>query len=72
MSVVLGRPPPVLSPLCPPPLGPVAGLLAQPLLDAGAQRLLVVQPVESIQDSALVGLVLIAARVDLGDQGVKV
>ena len=52
--------------------GPVAGLLPQPLLDAGAQCLLVVQPVEPLQDAALVGLVLIPARVDLGDQCVEV
>lgn len=51
---------------------PVAGLLPEPLLDAGAQRLLVVQPVEPLQDAALVGLVLVPARVDLGDQRVEV
>lgn len=53
------------APFGPPPLRPVAGLLAEPLLDAGAQRLLVVQPVESLQDSALVGLVFVATRVNL-------
>lgn len=56
----------------PPPLGPVAGLLPEPLLDAGAQRLLVVQPVEPLQDSALVGLVLVPTRVNLGDERVEV
>lgn len=63
---------PKATPFPPPPLGPVAGLLPEPLLDAGAQRLLVVQPVESLQDAALVGLVLVPARVDLGDQRVEV
>lgn len=56
---------PVFSPVLPPPLGPIAGLLPEPLLDAGAQRLLVVQPVESLQHAALMGLVLVPARVDL-------
>lgn len=64
--------PPPPTPRPPPPLGPVAGLLAEPLLDAGAQRLLVVQPVEALQDAALVGLVLVATRVDLRDQSVEV
>lgn len=54
------------------PLGPVAGLLPEPLLDAGAQRLLVVQPVESLEDAALVGFILIATRVDLRDQRIEV
>lgn len=63
---------PVFSPFLPPPLGPIAGLLPEPLLDAGAQRLLVVQPVESLQHAALMGLVLVPARVDLWDQSVEV
>lgn len=59
-------------PLWPPALEPAAGLLPEPLLDAGAQRLLVVKPVEALQDAALVGLILVPARVDLGDQSVEV
>lgn len=59
-------------PFPPPPLGPVAGLLAETFLDAGAQRFLVVQSVEPLQDAALMGLVLVAARVNLGDQSVEV
>lgn len=47
-------------------------LHAQPLLDAGAECLLVVQSVESLQHPVLVGLVLVTAGVDLGDEGVKV
>lgn len=61
-----------LTPFRPPPLRPVAGLLAEPLLDAGAQSLLVVQPVESLQDSALVGLVFVTTRVNLWDQCIKI
>lgn len=51
---------------------PVHGLHLQPLLDAAAQRLLVVETAELGQDPILVGLVLIPAGVDLGDQGVKI
>ena len=50
----------------------MACLSAQAFLDAGAERLLVVQLVEALQHAVLVGLVLVAARVDLGDECVEV
>lgn len=46
--------------------------MAEAFLNAGAQRFLVVQPVEPLEDAALVGLVLVAARVNLRDQRVEV
>lgn len=61
-----------LSYTSPQPLPPVAGLLAEPLLDAGAQCFLVVQPVETLQDAALMSLVLVTTRVDLRDERVEV
>lgn len=51
---------------------PVHGLHAQPLLDAGAQRLLVVQAAEADEHPVLVGLVFLPAGVDLRDQGIKI
>ena len=51
---------------------PVHGLHAQPLLDAGAQRLLVVQAAEADEHPVLVGLVLLPAGVDLRDQSIEV
>lgn len=48
------------------------GLHPQPLLDTGAQRLLVVQAAEADEHSVLMGLVFFPARVDFGDQGIEV
>lgn len=51
---------------------PVHGLHAQPLLDAGAQCLLVVQAAETDEYPVLVGLIFLPARIDLRDQGIKI
>lgn len=51
---------------------PVHGLHPKPLLDTGAQCLLVVQAAEADEHSVLMGLVFFPARVDFGDQGIKV
>lgn len=51
---------------------PVHGLHPKPLLDTGAQRLLVVQAAEADEHPVLMGLVLLPARIDFGDQGVEV
>lgn len=51
---------------------PVHGLHAQPLLNAGAQCLLVVQAAEADEHPVLVGLVFLPAGIDLRDQGIKV
>lgn len=51
---------------------PVHGLHAQPLLDAGAQGLLVVQAAETDEHAVLVGLVFLPAGIDFRDQGIKV
>lgn len=44
----------------------------EPLLDAAAERLLVVEAAELGQDTILMGFILIPAGIDLGNQGVKV
>ena len=48
------------------------GLHLEPLLDAAAERLLVVQAAELGQHSVLVRLVFVAAGVDFGDEGVEI
>lgn len=48
------------------------GLHAQPLLNAGAQCLLVVQAAEADEHPVLVGLVFLPAGIDLRDQGIEV
>lgn len=48
------------------------GLHAQPLFNAGAQRLLVVQATEADEHPVLVGLIFLPAGIDLRDQGIKV
>lgn len=56
----------------PPRPEPVHGLHTQPLFDAGAQCLLVVQAAEADENPVLVGLVFLPAWIDLRDQGIKV
>lgn len=48
------------------------GLHPKPLLDTGAQRLLVVQAAEADEHSVLMGFIFFPARVDFGDQGIEV
>ncbi len=50
----------------------MSGLHAQPLLDAAAQSLFVVQAAQLLQNLVLMRLVLVAARVHLRDQCVEV
>lgn len=48
------------------------GLHPKPLLDTGAQGLLVVQAAKADEHAVLMGLVFLPARIDFGDQGVEV
>lgn len=48
------------------------GLHPKPLLDTGAQRLLVVQAAEADEHPVLMGLIFLPARIDFGDQSVEV
>lgn len=48
------------------------GLHAQPLLDAGAQCLLVMQAAEADEHPVLVSLIFLPTRIDLRDQRVKI
>lgn len=63
-------PPPCCGPS--PDSPPVHGLHAKPLLNAGAQSLLVVQAAEADEHSVLMGLIFLPAGIDLRDQGIKV